>query len=598
MLSVKEHLSAIKLSSFAISIVILVCFLIDFSFKNWEKQNRVIEHDVHSYYAYLPAKFIYDDIKIEKSTYRLADNYYMFWPSYTDKGAAVIKTTMGVAIMYSPFFFVAHIYASLTHYPENGFSEPYKIFLMLSSIFFLLVGLGFLRKTLQHFSFSDYHVAITILLVGLGTNLLCYSSQSATMSHSYSFCLISVFVYYSIKWHENHAISTTIVLGILLGLITLIRPTNIIIVVFFALYNVSSLKDFSHRLSLFRKECFLINLIILFAFLVWIPQLLYWKTVTGNYFYYSFSDERFFFDRPRIIEGLFSFRKGWLVYTPMMAFSIIGLFIPAPDQKKIRSGIFLFLAINIYIIFSWWCWWYGGSFGQRSMIDCYALLSLPIAFLVRYITMQKRMLNILFYLVAAFLIWLNIFQTFQYEKLTLHWEGMTKELYFKQFGRLEKVPEYEDLVSYPDFEQAKKGNSFDATPSSYKKAAELKNSFFITAFDNMYVCAESDSLLYANKSVGSTWETFVFENHEKDLVSLRAHTGMFVSAEITHNKEITAKRKEAGGWEKFVVVRLEKDVVAFKAFNGKFLTIDDNNRQLFAISDSIGIKERFRIIPQ
>src|ERR1035437_2022843 len=136
----------LKLSSVAIAIVIVACFVIDMGFKNWEKEERVIEWDIHWYYGYLPATFIYHDIQLKKSDYSYGDNHYYFWTVTAPNGKRVIKTTMGLAVLYAPFFFTAHCYSLLTDYPANGFSEPYKIFLLLSAIFYLLIGLDFLRK--------------------------------------------------------------------------------------------------------------------------------------------------------------------------------------------------------------------------------------------------------------------------------------------------------------------------------------------------------------------------------------------------------------------------------------------------------------------
>src|SRR6185295_4709729 len=128
-----------QISSVAIAVVLLVCLIIDFDLKLWKKQDRVIEWDVHSYYAYLPAMFILDDIKLEKSIYRVNDHYWWFWPNTTADGKRVIKTSMGVAILYAPFFFAAHAFAisPLSDYPADGFTEPYKIFLLLSTVFYL-----------------------------------------------------------------------------------------------------------------------------------------------------------------------------------------------------------------------------------------------------------------------------------------------------------------------------------------------------------------------------------------------------------------------------------------------------------------------------
>lgn len=447
----------LKLSSVAILIIVLGCLAIDMGFKNWEKQERVIEWDIHSYYAYLPAGWIYKDIHLTKSDYRFDEHYWLFWPNQTKEGKNVIKTTMGMAVLYAPFFVVAHTIANLSDYPENGISEPYKFLLLMGTLFYLFVGLDFLKKILEHYKFSDLHSAITILLLGLGTNLTAYASQSAPMSHVYSFCLFAIFIYYTIKWYEFQTIKNTLLVGFLIGLISLIRPTNIIIMLFFALYNIISLYDFKERI-LFFKKTFPLLLLMLFAFfIVWVPQLIYWKISSGSYFYYSYPEERFFFNDPKIMKGLFGFRKGWLIYTPMMAFALAGIIVIKGTIKKIRLPIVLFFIVNIYLTFSWWCWWYGGSFGQRGLIESYALLAIPFASFVKYVSEKRWYYNAVFYCTAAFFIWLNLFQTLQFENMTLHYDGMTRVLYFKQFGKLDKIKDFDNYVSSLDYEEAKKG---------------------------------------------------------------------------------------------------------------------------------------------
>ncbi|MBL0095252.1 MAG: hypothetical protein IPP46_01265 [Bacteroidetes bacterium] len=180
-------------SLLAIVLVVLVALLIDLDFKNWRKTERVIEHDIHSYYGYLPALFIYDDLKVEKSDYKYDDNGYWFWMKHHENGTNDLGKTYGLALFYSPFFFAANLCAKSFDYPLTGFSEPYKFFLLLSSLFYLFVGLVFVKKTLQKLGFSESAVFIVILTLGLGTNLLGYSSQSAPMPHTYNFSLFSIF---------------------------------------------------------------------------------------------------------------------------------------------------------------------------------------------------------------------------------------------------------------------------------------------------------------------------------------------------------------------------------------------------------------------
>ena len=240
-------------------------------------------------------------------------------------------------------------------------------------------------------------------------------------------------------------------------------PFNGIIIIFFALYGISNLTELKQRVLFFLKRYLLLVVMLFLSLLVWIPQFIYLKKVTGGFFLYSYSGESFFFLNPKILEGLFSFRKGWLLYTPMMGFALIGLFSMKNDLKKIKFPIVLFFIINIYIIFSWWCWWYGGSFGQRSLIESYAILAIPFASFIKLLSEKKWYYNTLFYGTAAFFIWLNIFQTYQFEHKygSLHHDGMSKELYVRQFGKLDKISDFDKYIDWPNYENAKKGRKKD-----------------------------------------------------------------------------------------------------------------------------------------
>jgi len=600
-----------SLSTIAIGVVAFACLLIDFSFKNWEKRDRVIEWDVHSYYAYLPALFIYDDIKLEKSDYRHDENHYLFWPVFTDDGRKVIKVTMGTAYFYAPFFFIAHAYASVTDYPEDGFSEPYKVFLLLSTVFYLIIGLGFLKKILSHYNFSDNVISIVILLIGLGTNILCYASQSAPMGHVYSFCLFSIFIYFTIKWYQHPSFKTTIILGLLFGWITLIRPTNFIIILFFVLYGISTLSELKQRILLFKENWLKIILFCFFSFLFLVPQLLYWKAATGNYLSYSYGDEGFFFSHPRIFEGLFGWRKGWLVYTPMMAFALLGLFFLRNGLKKLRLPIIIFMVVNIYIILSWWCWWYGGSFGQRSFIENYAMLAIPFASFVKFLSEKKWYLNVFFYFIAAFFIWLNIFQTCQFEFHSLHHDGMTKELYFKQVGKMEKVKDFDSMVHWPNYEAALKGDDCETPPAPARPQTNKpvnKNEFFeketgrktilLKAANGKYICADGglNHIMVANRDSAQGWEMFTLLLFEKKQCAILAYNDRFFSVGDNKRNEVSARGERIGKSETFTLMELESNRVSLKCANGKFIGVDEKTLQVFANADSIDDMEKFEII--
>lgn len=527
----------IGLPAIAILLVVLAALFIDLDLRNWKKQERVIEHDVHSYYAYLPLVFIYNDIQIIKDKYvfkNLAgkdNDYYWFWPSKTKEGNNVIKTTCGLSIMYSPFFFIAHLVTPLTHHPADGFSPPYKQFLLLAALFYFFIGLYFLVKILRLYEFKDKTIFLTILLIGLGTNLLGYSSQSGTMPHVYGFCLFSGFIYNTIKWYKTGAVKHVIYLGLLFGLITLIRPTNGVIVLFFLFYNITSFADIKNRLLLFKNKFFVLLLTLPLTLFVWAPQFWYWKIVSGNFMYYSYGDESFYFLDPRIIEGLFSFRKGWLVYTPMMIFAIVGIFFLKNKAKETKNAIIIFTTINLYIIFSWWCWWYGGSFGQRTIIASYALLAIPFASFIKWIEEKKAVFKWPFYAIAIFFIWLNIIQIYQFEKLSLHHDSMTSELYFKQFGKIDRIEGFLGYLDWMDYDKEKyRGVKAKDNPRALKITDDYQL-VSLKAANGRYLCREWNGFVIANKKEANAWEEYKLIFREKEGFMLASYDNKFFSLE-------------------------------------------------------------------
>ena len=242
----------------------------------------------------------------------------------------------------------------------------------------------------------------------------------------------------------------------------LIRPVNIILFLLPFLYNVKSLNELKEKTLFFISHWKHLLVIAVLALLVISPQLFYWKYVTGDWFFNSYVGEKFYFGQPHIMEFLFSYRKGWLLYTPIMLLSIIGIILSYKGQKNIFFGLSIILGLNIYILSSWWSWWYGGSFGMRPMIDVYALLAIPFALSIQWIIQRHIFLKIITGWLILYFINLNLFQTAQKRHNVLHWDSMTKDAYWTNFNKLRMKTAndwhiLEKQIQPPDYEAAKKG---------------------------------------------------------------------------------------------------------------------------------------------
>ncbi len=450
-------MSKISWSKFAIIISLLVVINNIFQNKYYKEKYGVIAQDVVFYYSYLPSFFIYNDMTLNYGNVldKETEDYYV-WYTTGPKNQRIIKTTIGVAYLYMPFFLIAHQYAKISTYESNGFTLPYKFAIQFAGVFYLLLGLIFLRKFLLSF-FKDSIVGIVLLLIVLGTNLFNYSTYEGGMSHVYSFFLYSLFLYLLRKLELFQRSKHLVLIGIILALMILIRPTNILAILIFLFWNVKSLDDLRKKIAYLFINYKAIGLALLGAFVIFLPQFLYWKFISGSWIYYSYtSEENFFFTDPKIWKGIFGFQKGWLIYTPIMLFSIIGIFSKSIKIKKYRTAIIFFLTIQLYIIFSWWCWWYGGSFGMRPMIDFYPLLAFPLCVFIENV-FSSPIRKTITIIGTLFFICLNLFQTWQYREIILHYDGMTKDTYFLIWGKTVQPEGYWETLNIPDYEAAKKG---------------------------------------------------------------------------------------------------------------------------------------------
>lgn len=446
-----------KLSRFSIFIIILSLLIVILTDRPFKRSVEVLYWDVISYYAYLPATFIHHDLTLNFIDQHPEKYENSFWPEKLPDGTKYIKTTMGMSFLYLPFFFIGHISAHLFNEETSGYSLPYRQALVFGALLYLGVALLFLKKLLRRF-FSDRITALVLILIAGGTNLCWYSIFECTMPHLYNFMLITMFVWFTIKWHEKQSLRLSVILGLIYGLISLIRPTNMLVIVVFIFWNVDSIKSFVQKITFLLNRWTWILLIVISAFLVWVPQLIYWKVITGHWFLYTYGEERFFFNNPQIIPGLFSYRKGWLLYTPLMIFAIAGIPFLMKKWRESFFPVFLYLILSIYVIFSWWTWWYGGSSGCRPIIDSYGILAIPLGAFLTWLSEQKKLLKIILFTLVVLSSLMNIKYIINRRTGTLHHDSMSKKAYWDAFFKFRAYDKFYKLLEPPDYEKAMKGH--------------------------------------------------------------------------------------------------------------------------------------------
>lgn len=428
-----------------VAVVLLVAL---FHYKPWK--NRVIEWDVTSYYMFLPAAAYQGDLRFEFVTDEQQNNHQYF-VTEDSLGNRYGKMTAGLAVLYSPWFAMGHFLAASLDQPQDGYADAYEFSLLLGAWFYCILGLFWLRATLKELGFNEYTTALVLLAVALGTNLPYYTAIEGGMSHVYNFFLVSALLRTFVAWQRKVLPVQALLIGLILGLMTWIRPINAL----FALPLLVLL--FSRRTQARGVELILhVVIVALAAALAVFPQLALWHYQTGNFVVYSYGEEGFFWNNPHVVEGLFSYRKGWLLYTPIGGLMLLGLLPLYRNNRMWFWALAAFVPAFFYVTFSWWCWWYGGGFSARTLIDALPLFAIPLAALVdwsREKLARAIPLLVLVLVCTAF----GLFKNWQYYHKIIHWDGMTKETYWEVFLKRYHPPGLWDKFASPDYERAQRG---------------------------------------------------------------------------------------------------------------------------------------------
>ena len=428
-----------------------------FFYPKWQKQGgeAALSYDVCGYYYYLPAIFIYKDVKkvafhevIDAKYQPQGGGFYSALPS--TNGNLVMKYTSGMAIMYAPAFFVAHALAAPLGFAADGFSAPYQFAISFWSLLWSFVGLWYLRrlllKVLPNAPNTEGVVAAVLLLYVLTTNYLEYAAISSAMTHTYIFTLYTLMLWQTIKFYERPKMRTAASIGVCIGLAALARPTELIVVMIPTLWGVFDKKSLESRF-LFIKNHF--SKFLLTAVIIGVLgsiQLLYWKWSSGHFLYNSYGKEDWMeWGHPHILDGLFSSRRGWLVYTPIMLFSLVGFYQLYQKRRDLFWANFLFIGLFIYVSFAHNIWWYGGSLGQRQMIQVMPMLALPFAYFIKSV-FDKKIRQYLFGAAVAVCFYFNLWWVYQAHQGGL-WRDETTQAYLRRIiGRWDVPLEAQKLL--------------------------------------------------------------------------------------------------------------------------------------------------------
>lgn len=406
-----------QLSKFALLLITCVFIIYRGIYFENNKVNgyNATSWDAFGYYMYLPSVFIYKDVKELKWIPEIDSKYnvtggQLYQSIQLESGTYTNKYFCGVAIMQLPFFAIGHVCAMTTSAPMDGFSAPYQYAILFGALFWVVVGLVFLRKILRLY-FSDEVVALTILFLGLTSNLIQYTSIDGAMSHAFIFPLYSILIWYTIQWHKKPSFKSAILIGASIGLAIISRPTELVMIFIPLLWNVTSKETRTEKWKLVWSNKTHIVTLVFAGIVAMSPQFIYWYYTTGSLIFNVGS--KWFFLNPwfRVLVGP---EKGWFLYTPVAFLMIAGFFFM--KSHPFKRSVITFCLLTIWIVIAWSDWRYGASYSTRALVQSYPVFAIAMACFIHWMWNKKWKWSLIVLLIS--------FTTLNFYQLSIYNKGV------------------------------------------------------------------------------------------------------------------------------------------------------------------------------
>jgi hypothetical protein len=274
-------------------------------------------------------------------------------------GKVLNKYPVGWALMNWPAYKTTHLLYGLIRETPRGTEPIYFIAIWLYQLTLALLSLILCYRILRLFLTKE--TALWAMIVTwLASPLLYYQVGRLGMVHNQVFFLSMVIIWLSLKLKENNTGLHWMLMGFASGMLLISRPTAVAYLLIPCWYGVLQIR--SNPKAEYKK----LAIGILAGILPLLVQLGVWKEIYGSWFVFSYTNELFYFSRPALWSSLFSDRHGFFNWHPLLLLGAIGWIMGSFKQYAFPKVWIVSFALVVYINSSWWCWWFGSSFGNRS----------------------------------------------------------------------------------------------------------------------------------------------------------------------------------------------------------------------------------------
>ncbi len=268
---------------------------------------------------------------------------------------------------------------------SHGYTMLHQRIVFATSVLFgfgaVLLGALVARRRVGG-GWPPIYAAVAILY---GTTLTYYATYMPSYGHAMDAFFCAAFLGYWALHYGELRWRRFVWLGVLLGVCTLIRVQELAmgVVVAVEVCHLGARHARSRQWSAAAALLARAVLVLAIALVVFTPQLIAWKLVYGEWLTSPNGPRYVRLTHPLIPELLFASRNGWLSTHPLAYLGLVGLALVPRPARVIALGLFLALAMQVWINASVLDWWASASFGQRRMASVTVILVVGLAALLR-----------------------------------------------------------------------------------------------------------------------------------------------------------------------------------------------------------------------
>jgi hypothetical protein len=407
----------------ALERLLLVLFLLSLPLVNpWVRGDGV------GYYAYARAPLIEHSLDFTRDYQAANESFREGRLGESGQPKAEFRTvtghlenhfTVGPAILWSPFLFVAHAGVLLARefgssVPADGFSAPYRYAMAFGTVLFGFLALLFSFRLARKYV-NPLWAFIATLSIWWASSLPVYMYFNPSWSHAHSAFTAALFLWYWERTRAERTLRQWLVLGLITGLMLNVYYPNLMLVAvvlteafwqYLEYFRGTPEAGRTGILSLLSRQLFYGVVVCVCLLPTFVSR---WIVYGGPFEAGYLSIRDFLWDSPVFLKVLFSANHGLLSWTPVLIFSLVGLVLFA--RRSPHIGVpFLAAAVAFYLFISIYPDWAGiSSFGNRFFISLTSLfifgLAICLESLAARFSRQRAALLVSAAVLACFTLW-------------------------------------------------------------------------------------------------------------------------------------------------------------------------------------------------